>query len=472
LKKKPHVITGTIIVAVLLTVIVGNAILHTTTRRYYREAQRVEGFEDLHATFGRTPPVLTSETQTYPFLLRQRADTRFVLWSKALTGRVRLAILDAEGQTVRSWQGRDVHVDDELQLQRGAYTVELTFTRYSGSLKFGLSDAQVIPSLSEDRYRDVDANPSAGFHWDYLLYSPETVTSPYLLVIPNNTGYPDDEIAYHRAAAKELIRGKRGIADALGTPLLVPIFPRPAGDMAETYTHNLDRDALLMTAEDYRRLDLQLLAMVDDARARLADSQIPTRPRFLLWGFSASGTFSDRFSLLHPDRLVAVAAGGCTHSLPFATYAGENLPYPVGTYDYETITGAPFDRTAFASLPRFLYRGEQDTGGTITTDEGVYPADVYFDRFVRPELEAELASSPSPLVTGADLSQAEEDLLKYRIYDGAAFVDEFVAVRDLYAEAGLDASVFTLYPGAGHEMTDEMEEDVRAFFLVAMSKSD
>jgi hypothetical protein len=466
-KKKILVITG-IIVASLLIVIAGNVILRNAIHTYYQEAQQVGSFEHLRATFGYTSPVLANATRTYPFLLRQQGDVRFAFWSKALTGNVRLSLLDTNGQTIHSWQGRDVHVDDNIYLQRGAYTIKLSVTRYAGSLRFGLNDAQFVPTLSSDRYREVEADPSAGFHWDYILYTPETVTSPYLLVVPNNTGYPDNDIAYHRAAAKDLIQAKSRLADDLGTPLLVPIFPRPAGKLADTYTHNLDRDVLLMTVDGYRRLDLQLLAMVDDARDRLTDEQIQTQPRFLLWGFSASGTFSDRFSLLHPGRLAAVAAGGCTHSLPLATYAGENLPYPVGTYDYETITGAPFDAEAFAALPRFLYKGGKDTGGTITTDDGVYPADEYFDQFERPKLEAELASSPSPLITGADLSPTEEALLKYRIYEGAAFVNEFIAAREIYAEAGIDASTFTRYPDAGHEITDAMEQDIRAFFLAAM----
>jgi pimeloyl-ACP methyl ester carboxylesterase len=319
--------------------------------------------------------------------------------------------------------------------------------------------------LTADRYSYVKANPSLGFHWDYLLYTPETVKSPYLLVIPNNSGNPNSDMAFHQTEAKKLIQDMRDLADGIGTFLLVPIFPRPAGELNEYYTHNLDRDVLLMTFDGYQRIDLQLLAMVDDARNKLAERRIQIDQRFIMWGFSASGTFSDRFSLLHPDRLVAVAAGGCTHSLPFATYAGENLPYPVGTYDYESIMGAPFDAKAFASLPRFLYKSDQDSGGTITTNDGVYPADEYFDLFVRGELEANLKTSPIPLITSSEMSHSDEDLLKYRIYRGAVFVDEFIAVSKIYAEAGLDKSQFKLYPGVGHEITDEMKKDVREFFL-------
>lgn len=322
------------------------------------------------------------------------------------------------------------------------------------------NEAAFLLNLPQGRYQSITADPSASFHWDYLLYTPKKVTSSYLLVIPNNTGHDDDDLAVHRAAAKQEITRRHTLADDLGTPLLVPVFPRPDG----YYVHNLDRNVLLATQDGYQRVDLQLLAMVDDARLRLAERHIQIDPRFLLWGFSASGTFSDRFSLLHADRLVAVASAG-SHSLPFATYAGENLPYPVGTYDYEAITGVPFDMDAFTALPRFLYQGDQDHGGYFTSNGTRYLADEYFDLFTRPEVEARLASAPTPLITGSEMSREDEDLLKYRIYQGAVFVDEFSAIRQIYAEAGLEQTQFKLYPGVEHEITTEMRNDVREFFL-------
>jgi pimeloyl-ACP methyl ester carboxylesterase len=462
--RKKFFIGAIILIALaLLSIPIGNAILNNTVQGYYREAEQFEAFEGVHSTFGYTR-IRASDTLTEQFLLRDPSSVRFVLWSKGRTGTFRLSILDADGRIIRTWQGRDTSQVEEIPLQPGTYTVELVFARYSGSLRFGLSDGQFIATLPPDRYTYIESDPSAGFHWDYILYTPEKVTSPYLLVIPNNTGYEENDMAFHQAAAKSLIRGMSGLADDLGTPLLVPVFPRPAGELTEYYTHNLDRDVLLMTRDGYRRLDLQLLAMVEDARVRLDEKRIQTDERFLLWGFSASGTFSDRFSLLHPDRLKAVASCG-THSLPFATYAGENLPYPVGTYDYETITGAPFDADAFASLPRFLFIGDQDQGGTFTTDDGtVYPMSEYFDLFLRPDLEARNASSPVPLVTGFEMVHWQEDLIKFRIYHGAGFVDEFIAISRIYAAAGLDNSQFKIYPGVGHQFTDAMLEDVRQFF--------
>lgn len=463
MNKKKKVFILTVIIVVLTAILLGNLFINNTVQDYRREAEQLAIFEGIQSTFSYTR-VLTTETQTLPFLVHKPITTRFALWSKAVVGSFDLSILDANGKSIHGWQGSDLEDSQEIQLPRGTYTAKLVFTAYTGELKFGLNEAMFIPILSEDHYRLSATNPSAGFYWEYLLYTPENVTSPYLLVVPNNTGYEDDDMTIHQASAKQLIKNMSKLADDLGSPLLVPVFPRPAGDLAEYYTHNLDRNVLLMTQDGYERLDLQLLAMVEDARLKLAKQQILIDQRFFLWGFSASGTFSDRFSLLHPDRLVAVASAG-SHSLPFATSAGENLLYPIGTYDYESITGASFDMDAFASLPRFLYQGDQDHGGYVTEGEDVYLADDYFDQFIRPDLEARLPSAPTPLLTSFQMSPEEEILLKYRIYHGATFVDEFIAIRQIYAEAGLNQTQFKLYPGVGHTITEEMENDVRDFFL-------
>lgn len=76
----------------------------------------------------------------------------------------------------------------------------------------------------------------------------------------------------------------------------------------------------------------------------------------------------------------------------------------------------------------------------MTVETGVYPASEYFDLFVREELETRLQTARIPLITGEAMSQADEDLLRYRIYQGAVFVEEFRAVSSIFTDAGLAAS--------------------------------
>src|SRR5262249_49789076 len=128
----------------------------------------------------------------------------------------------------------------------------------------------------------------------------------------------------------------RRIADQLGTPMLIPIFSRPSSEPT-IYTHALDRDTLITARPDLQRLDLQLIAMIDDARNRLGGID----GRVLIVGFSASGMFADRFTALHPDRVRGAAIGspGGWPIAPMSTYAGHTLRYPVGVGDLETLVG-------------------------------------------------------------------------------------------------------------------------------------
>ncbi len=165
------------------------------------------------------------------------------------------------------------------------------------------------------RVQRFEAEPLLGFHADFYLYvSPgarraasagELVT---LLVQPNNSGINSDDPEVHRKDAWWTCFGRHGIADELQVVLLVPAFLRPKEDW-QIYTHAFDRDVLTTARADLSRLDLQLLAMVDRARSTLTAEGMTTDPRFLIQGFSASGMFANRFAVLHPDRIKAVAAG-------------------------------------------------------------------------------------------------------------------------------------------------------------------
>lgn len=113
--------------------------------------------------------------------------------------------------------------------------------------------------------------PVPDFDWPYYLYLPLSVppgTCTRLLVAPNNTGTGSDDQAVHDQAARSQAEGLSIPADRLRTPLLVPTFPRPLSNW-QVYTHVLDRDSLLTTLPGLRRLDLQLIAMIEHAGTRL-----------------------------------------------------------------------------------------------------------------------------------------------------------------------------------------------------------
>ena len=228
------------------------------------------------------------------------------------------------------------------------------------------------------RVQRFPADPAAGYHADFFLYvSPgareragvgRTVT---LLVQPNNSGTSSDDARVHERDAWWTGLERRGVADELGVVLLVPAFVRPGADWT-IYTHALDRDTLTTTRVDLARIDLQLLAMVERARAELAADGLALDERFLIQGFSASGMFANRFTALHPERVKAAAIGspGGWPLAPLERLGEDELPYPAGVADLEALTGRPFDSAAFAAVPQLFVLGSLDDNDSLDFRDG------------------------------------------------------------------------------------------------------
>ena len=183
------------------------------------------------------------------------------------------------------------------------------------------------------RVRHFAANPGAGYHADFYLYVPSAVKDAAhdgrpqtILVQPNNSGTNSDDPNVHRRDAWWTGWERQRIADELSVILLVPAFIRPGEDW-KIYTHALDRDSLTTKRADLARPDLQLLAMVDEARRSLREQGVQTDEKFLIQGYSASGMFANRFAVLHPERVKAVSAGapGGWPIAPLTSFNGENL---------------------------------------------------------------------------------------------------------------------------------------------------
>ena len=221
----------------------------------------------------------------------------------------------------------------------------------------------------------VDADPEAGFNYPYFLYAPTKIAeeAPIPVVVePTNTGTTDDDLEVHLKAGENTAESSLGrdIVDALGGPLVIPVFPRPAEEPVDwsPYIHALDRETMQIDGGPLERVDLQLLAMVEDAKTRLDDHGYPVLDEgIILTGFSASGNFVERFVTLHPDKVHSASAGGLNGmvTLPIEELQGQTLEYHIGIANLEELTGEAFDRETYRDVPQFLYLGEIDTNDTI-----------------------------------------------------------------------------------------------------------
>jgi dienelactone hydrolase len=283
----------------------------------------------------------------------------------------------------------------------------------------------------------IEAQPEKGFAYPYYLHVPPAMRESKarkkthsILVIPNNSGKINNDLSFHEADAKRKMTQNAMIAAQLGTAVLMPVFPRPETDW-KIYTHTLDRDSMLTDKKEFRRFDLHLVAMIDDARERLKKENLKIDKRVLITGYSASGMFANRFVFLHPKRVKAAAIGspGGWAIAPAAAYKEKTLRYPLGTNDFETVSGKSFDQKTLRKVPLFIFTGDQDDNDSLVFRDGY---------------------------------ETEDEKLVFELF-GKTPVERWEISKSLYKENNLNAE-FKLYPNVKHTVTKEMLGDILAFF--------
>jgi len=298
------------------------------------------------------------------------------------------------------------------------------------------SAAQNVGTTSPEILK-VEAKPAKGFAYPYYLYVPKAVREPEgmkkkhtILVIPNNAGKLSDDLTVHEEDVKRRIKQNAQLADRIGVTLLTPVFPRPQTDW-QIYTHALDRDSMLTGKKEFARFDLQLLSMIEDARARFAEEKLRFDERVFVLGFSASGMFANRFTFLHPKRVKAAVVGspGGWAIAPAASFRGKTLRYPVGTNDFQSISGRKLDLKSLRKVPLFMFLGDEDDNDSV----------VFRDSY-----------------------EKEDEELIFALF-GKTPVERWEVSKKLYRDGKLNAE-FRLYPKVKHAVTKEMMEDILAFF--------
>ncbi len=282
---------------------------------------------------------------------------------------------------------------------------------------------------------EVSKDQAKGFYWDYLIYLPAVIKNHYILVVPNNTGFHDNDINVHKEYAYGEVNSRKNFADRLGIPLLVPVFPRPDDETDATIASQyLGRGTFETEIIELSRQDLQMLAMVDDALEKLKEDGYTFSTKILIWGYSASAIFSSRLTILHPDRIKAAAFGGHGWSIvPTSRVDDLDLPFPYGVFDLEELTGSEFDASSFADVAIYSFMGVIDDNGW-----GMH------------------------WYVGTEINSGQF----YDSFDnkfGTTAPELMDSAENIYSFATSNAT-FHLYEGVGHEITDEMNSDVLAFF--------
>jgi len=192
---------------------------------------------------------------------------------------------------------------------------------------------------------------------------------------------------------------------------------------------------MLQKTPGLKRLDLQLLEMIDDARNILTAMNIQVDPKILMNGFSASGSFTNRFSFLHPEKIKALAIGGFNGELMLSQNElnGIKLDYPIGTNDFRKLSGKKLDINAYKSIPQLIYMGKLDENDAVQYD------DAYDNK--------------------------ERDIINNNI--GSKVQERYLQCQKIYLEHNIHP-IFKTYENVGHWTTQDMNLAVIKFFFAQM----
>jgi len=223
--------------------------------------------------------------------------------------------------------------------------------------------------------------------------------------------------------------GWTDIANTYKFVLLTPVIPRPKTNHIYVIAYNR-KVFLTTTPAMYQRPDLELNKMIDKLTTILRQDGYNVADKVFMDGYSAGGMFAQRYALLHPERLMAIAGGQCGGSLTVPDMAYD---WPIGIRDFEKLTGDAFNDTDYRLIPQLFYIGDLDNKNS-TVELG--NPDVFTNDQIMTLFNVFGREDPKRLQTQVDHINT------------LGFTNVF----------------FNLYPGIKHEITNQMIEDTFKFF--------
>lgn len=233
---------------------------------------------------------------------------------------------------------------------------------------------------------------------------------------------------------------RTALADEHHYVLLVPVIPRP--EIKYDYPVSIPWYVFLKDTSPFlQRPDEKVSLMIDKLQNDLRSDSYNIQNKVYMDGFSAGAMFTQRYALLHPERIQALAAGQCggAITLPESTYNNTPMNWPVGVNDFKQLVGYEFNKDSYKQVPQMIYIGDQDNKNS-TVYWGPY-ADDYNETWRTPSQVYFLINT---------FGKMDPDRLKNQI----AYLNNL----------GYNNITLKIYPGVGHELTDEMLNDMFSFF--------
>jgi pimeloyl-ACP methyl ester carboxylesterase len=279
----------------------------------------------------------------------------------------------------------------------------------------------------------------ASIAYDWFTYVPQSIDKTqlnHIWMTGLHGNLITDDYEEITAESQQQAAWRTSLAEEHGYIMLVPVIPRPATDHA--YAVAFDWKVFLDSTDPFcQRPDFKVNLMMDQFTEDLRNAGYSVDDKVFIDGYSAGAMFAQRYTLLHPERVHAIAAGQCggAMTLPESVYTATTtteMEWPVGVRDFPSLVGYPFNLEAYREVAQFIYIGDEDTTNSTLWGTG--------------ELWR---------------TQSQIDFLNSRFGD----TDPVRLESQASYLADLDYDIaFRLYPGVGHQFTSQMIDDTFAFF--------
>lgn len=223
-----------------------------------------------------------------------------------------------------------------------------------------------VPPLERMVVNSVEViRPSGHIKYPYLLYLPPSVEDSVtnLMIWADGSRDPSSlerQIETQRAEIPKFIKT---YCEFNRIAFLTPVLPC-------TRMNGINYDAQMFTRatmiengncpEYYWRPDIEILKMLRQVGVSFREHNYKIADKIILAGGSAGGALVNRFAILYPDIVRAVAIMLAGDSYPDSVIGGQRVGYPFGTADIELIDGQRFSIDDYKRIRHFVFAGTQD----------------------------------------------------------------------------------------------------------------
>ena len=346
---------------------------------------------------------------------------------------------------------------------------------------------------------DVDASEELGFNFPFRIIIPKNISdSPnlvYACTLPRDRSSDYSTIEELIECAREdygsLDPMLSHLCFDLGNPMIIPFIPRLRDFRPNFLGRDCFKNSFYLSEHDsifgeqlfiYDNLAEQMKNMIEYAIKCLKKEGIEVDEKVIMSGYSEGAKCASHFSLLHPEIIKAIIAGGTggAISMPIDHLDGYEFVYPTG------ISGLKkFDFESFKKIAFFYYMGDADRSDSAMPYFEDYH---YIDENGNDCVLVDEGGNRTPYIdeNGNQLFKLDENgnyTARYNLFSdsevnainkvlGTVTQKRFKRQEEVYNSLGLDA-VFILYPGNHRTVFDHREmifADVDSFINEKISK--